>query len=207
MLALAIACAVGCSPGKPTAAQVLQDYVAAVQDEDLRALRCLLAGASPGEEDTPELRADFEAWAAERYRTYETGRDRGGVAFDEEGMLLVKTFGLGIGTYYTVQATRHDGDQLLADTAITFGYREVDYSALSPGTTFYLAGWPAGRIEAIQVPSSPDSAQAEVLERIFVRWTFVRERADALCPQRWSALSAALVPDTESVTDWTVEWR
>ncbi|ANM31928.1 hypothetical protein ABI59_23730 [Acidobacteria bacterium Mor1] len=195
--------AAGCGPGEEDAADGVHAYIKAVQDGNFSALRCALAGAAAEGSDP----AAFEAWARDLYLQYETGRDQGGVAFDEEGLLLVKTFALGKGTFYSVLQSESSAETLTVDTLVRFGYTQIDYSALSPGTTFYLAGWPPGRIRAMRVPGRADTLRAEVLERIVVRWTLVREPAAGGCPERYSVYRVEPVEDTGERINWAVEWQ
>ena len=192
-----------CGPGKDAAGEVIRDYVQAVQDRDVPALRCLLVGADAEDADP----AAFEAWLDDRYARYETGRDQGGVELDEEGVLLVKAFALGKGTYYYVERSERQGDALIADSRVRFGYTQVNYSDLSPGTTFYLAGWPPGRIRALRVPARAGTLRAEVLDRIVVRWTLVREPESASCPERWSVAAVEPLADSAERINWAVEWQ
>ena len=204
VLALATA---ACVPGERTAERVLERFVTAVQAEDLDELYCLLAGASQPEgpdADPAKQRADFDAWARSRYAAYLTGRDHGGQEFADDGVVLVKTFALGKGTFYSMERVSHPSrGRLDVDTAVRFGYGQIDYSALSPGTTFYLAARPPGRIVAVKVPYSPEQVSEEVLESTQVRWELARVAATSACPAGWAIVSVVPVAGTETSTQIT----
>jgi hypothetical protein len=190
--------AAACGPSERTAREVVERFVEAVQARDLPALRCRFAGAA-------DPASGFEGWVEQLYRTYEEGRDSGGVTLDEEGLLLTKTFALGRGAFWSLDRMRLDGGELTLDTTVRFGYPRIDYSRFSPGTTFYLASTPLGSIEAIRVPARSAEVSAEVLDTVGVRWKLVRQPAAEGCPERWAVLSAVADPDSVSTT--RVTWR
>lgn len=207
LLTLTVSVGVGCAPGRSTAEEVLQQFTTAVQAEDLDALYCLLAGAAQTDETGAEpavQREAFDRWVHSRFRAYLDGRDRGGEPFGDDGILLVKTFALGKGTFYTVDAvTLNDGVQEVA-TTVRFGYGNVNYSTFSAGTTFYLAAVPVGRVVAVRVPHRPDEIDAEVLETVRVRWRLVRAAATPSCAERWAVASVDAVPGSEMTSQ--VSW-
>ncbi len=200
----------GCGSGRPTADQTIVRFLQAVQDQDLDRLYCLLAGASEAEElgrHAEERRANFDAWALSRYDAYLEGRDEGLVDLDEQGLTMVKLFALGRGTYFSRRAARTQGpDVLLVESTIRFGYPHLDLSGLSPGTTFYLAGAPVGRVHAIRVPAGSRSVSVEPLDSVTVEWTLVRTGPVGDCPEGWRIASAEPVDGTEVLTEITWEF-
>jgi len=195
-----------CAPGPRTAQETLLAYIGAVQEEDVSALFCLSAGATRAEElgGTEEERRDnFQAWAREWYQVYRDGRDAGRVEIGEHGIVLVKLFALGRGTFYDVVAARATGPGTMeVDTQLRFGYSGIDLSRFSPGTTFYLCGSPPGVVHPVLVEPYKE-VSLEVLETVTVRWTLVREEAAGGCPERWAVASAAPLDEglgTERIT-------
>lgn len=201
-----LALAAACTPGPRTAQQTLLDYTEAVQEEDLQALYCLSAGAASATElgaDETQRRAGFERWARQWYESYLQGRDSGRVEFGEHGIVLVKLFALGRGTYYSITGIRSLGtDGLEVETRLRFGYRGMDLSRLSPGTTFYLCGVPPGRVHPIVVrPNREESV--EVLDTLTLRWILSREPETEGCPERWAVASVDPVEGSESTEQIT----
>ncbi len=187
------------------ARQALLEYQRAVQDEDYDALFCLSAGASESAElggDERERRANFEAWARARLDAYLVGRDRGQVELGGEPISLVKLFALGRGTFFEFGPTRRVGrDAVELPLTLRFGYAGIDLSRLSPGTTFYLSGAPAGRVHPVRVPGSPREFTFEVLESVKVVWTLVRADGRDGCPDGWTVASAEPVEGSETTTE------
>jgi hypothetical protein len=196
-----------CGPNSRTAEETLTAYMEAVQQEDLDRLYCLSAGASDALElgvDGAQRRARFESWAGEWYQVYLDGRDEGWVEIGEHGIVLVKLFALGRGTYYEIMGTRALGhDAMEVRTHLRFGYRGLDLSRLSPGTTFYLAGPPLGRVHPIEVRPY-EEVSVEVLETVDVRWTLARRAASERCPEGWAV--AAAEPIERSVRSESITW-
>ena len=201
LLALALFATPSCGPGERTAREALLAYTAAVQDEDLDALYCLSAGATEALElgaDDVSRRSGFRRWARDWYRTYEEDRETGEVDFGEHGIVLVKLFALGRGTFYTVTQTRRTAPEVMEVlTRLRFGYAGIDLSRLSPGTTFYLCGAPPGRVHPIVVEPYRE-VSVEVLDTLMLRWTLVRQSEGSGCAERWAVASVAPVEGTES---------
>lgn len=198
-----------CGPGLPTASDTLDAYFDAVQSHDVDALYCLSTGAA----DTPDpaggrrtSRETFEAWVQGEYDAYLEGRDRGLVPLEDSGVRVVQLFSLGRGTFFTYGPVVHPGSGALAvETALRFGYGNLDLSGFSPGTTLYFAAAPAGRVVAVRVPQGSDERSAEVLDELVLRWTLVRSPAGEECPARWTVASVEPIEDsevTEEIT-WT----
>lgn len=203
---LLVLAAGSCAPGPRTAQDTLLRYMRAVQDEDLPALFCMSAGATRAEElgvAEEEREGNFQTWAREWYRVYQDGRDTGRVEIGEHGIVLVKLFALGRGTFYDVVGTRAAGPGTMeVDTRLRFGYSGIDLSRFSPGTTFYLCGSPPGVVHPVLMEPHKE-VSLEVLETVTVRWTLVREEASGGCPERWTVASAAPLDEgfgTERIT-------
>jgi len=210
LAALCLFPASSCGPTSRSAQEAILPYLEAVQAEDLDALFCLSAGAREAEElgETPEeRRSAFEAWARGEYDVYLEGRDAGLVEPAGPGIALVKLFSLGRGTFFTIRAVRPAADgAMIVRTALRFGYRRINLSGMSPGTTFYLCGAPAGVIHAVRVPSRPQEISLEVLESVSVDWTLIPSEPSGSCPGGWSVVSAVPVDGSERSTSMTWEF-
>jgi len=184
-------------------------YMEAVQDEDLAALFCLSAGATAAGElgaTEEERRERFRTWARDWYQAYLDGRDEGRVEIGEHGIVLVKLFALGRGTFYDVVGTRVVAPETMeVETRLRFGYAGIDLSRFSPGTTFYLCGAPPGVVHPVVLEPYRE-VSLEVLETIVVRWTLVREAASDGCPERWAVASAEPLAGTSSTERITWEF-
>ena len=196
----------GCAPSP--ARETVLEYQRAVQDEDYDALFCVSAGASESAElggDESERRANFEAWARARLDEYLVGRDRGVVELGGEPIPLVKLFALGRGTFFEFGPPGRVGrDAVEVPQTLRFGYARIDLSRLSPGTTFYLSGAPAGRVHPVRVPGSPREFTFEVLDSVKVAWTLLRVDGRDGCPDGWTVASAVPVEGSETTTE--VNW-
>lgn len=201
LVALTLFAISSCGPGERTARETLLAYTAAVQDEDLDALYCLSAGAADALElgaDDAGRRTGFQRWARDWYRTYEEDRETGRVDFGEHGIVLVKLFALGRGTFYSVTEIRLPApDVMEVLTRLRFGYAGLDLSRLSPGTTFYLCGAPPGRVHPIVVEPYRE-VSVEVLDKLVLRWTLVRQPEGSGCSERWAVASVEPVAGTET---------
>lgn len=197
----------GCGPGERTALDTVLPYLEAVQAEDLDTLYCLSAGAAAAPElgaTDEERRVNFERWARERFRIYRDGRDEGWVELADDGIVLVKLFSLGRGTFFTYEGSRPlTGEAVEVDTHLRFGYSNLDLASLSPGTTFYLAGDPPGRVYPVLVPDRREEVDLEVLDTVTVRWTLVRQEGNAACPAGWTVAGAVPVDGTQNTTHIT----
>lgn len=198
----------GCSPGGlPAPERVLVPFMEAVQSSEIDRLYCLCAGAAGSPElgdDPAERRESFERWALARYEAYLDGRDRGRVGLDGSGIPLVQLFQLGRGTFFRVveeEPVGEEGHRLR--TALRFGYDKVDLSRLSPGTTFYVAGAPAGTIHAARIPAGAGEVSVEALDSIEVEWSLLRAMPADGCPERWTLAAAAPVEGSETVREIT----
>jgi len=206
--AILIASSWGCGSGRAEAERTIFSFVTAVQTENLDALQCLLAGASEPTEDQSESearRSVFDDWARSRYAAYLAGRDRGGVEFDDDGIVLTKAFALGKGAYYEVVRVRQTEESLVADTEVRLAYQSIDISVLPPGTTFYACAAPPGRILALEIPRA-GTVTADVIDAVHVRFTLVRSAATPHCPERLAVAAVELLPGTVESREITWEF-
>jgi hypothetical protein len=199
ILMVSVFLAAGCGPGTRSVEQAIEAYCQAVQDRDEARLACLSAGASDTDPD------QFRAWVESQYAAYLDGRDAGWVEIESGGIVMVKSFSLGRGTYYQVDSVRPLGeDAVEATMSLTFGYGSIDLSNLLPGTTFYVAGSPPGRIHPIVVPRGSEQIQQEVLASIQLVWTLVRQPGNGPCEPAWAVNTVAPVED--STRTIRLEW-
>jgi hypothetical protein len=186
---LLVVCAAGCGPGLREARETIDRFLVAVQQDDAETLFCTMTGAAGSEElgaDPEQRRETFARWLASELDVYETGRDEGWVELDGHGVLAAKLFALRKGTFYELAAAeRLDSDTMRVRMDLRFGYSAVDLSRFSPGLTLYFCGAPPGRVHAIRVPRGSAEQRAEVLERLSLEWTLVREDGSDGCPQGW----------------------
>ena len=199
---------VGCGQSGPTAPQTVEAFVEAVQSRDLDALYCLMAGASEAQElgtDEAERQAGFASWALALYDSYTEGRDEGWVELDEQGLVLVKLFSLGRGTFFTHTGSRSAGpDVRVLTSEVRFGYGNVDLSRFSPGTTFYVSGPPVGRVHAIRVPAGSEEVTVELLTNVRLEWTLLRTPpGEGRCSGRWAVASLTWVEGSVRSTEVT----
>lgn len=161
--------------------ECLVEFTRAIQDRDAATLFCLSAGAAGSDSlgADPEARRDgFERWFEAELLVYEEARDEGAIELTGHGVRLTKLFALGRGTFY--QEVTHSvvgGGGLLLRTRLNMAYSQIDLSGLSPGTTFYLAAVPVGRVVPVVVPAEAKEISVEVLESVMVDWTLLREEA------------------------------
>lgn len=193
--------AASCGPGRAAASETINDYLRAVQTEDMEALYCLSAGAAGGngqEMNGEENREAFHQWARAEFDAYYTGRDEGRIDLTSSGIVMVKAFTLGKGTFYNLGAVRSAGEGVLeVDMPIRFAYGDINISGLNPGTTFYVCGYPLGTMHSVTIPRRPAEERREVLNAIVVRWTLIRQEAAGGCEDRWSVNSVEPVSGTE----------
>lgn len=204
---LAVVLSASCGAGDD-AETVLAAWFDAVQSGDPLGLADVDASApadrtraGEGQPPTP-----FDAWAAgvtEVLARFEQERDEGRFTIDPRGYALVRAAGLGRGAFWQVErrGRREGRDELLV--RINFGYGEIPYGSLPPGTTVYLLGHPPGTIHAIELGRGR-RVQVDVLEHAYVRAT-LRRRGAGGEPGRGPAveqLAWADRPPGHGVVDW-----
>jgi hypothetical protein len=161
--------------------ECLVEFTRAIQDRDAATLFCLSAGAAGSDSlgADPEARRDgFARWFEAELLAYEEARDEGAIELTGHGVRLTKLFALGRGTFYQEVAHSGVGDGgLLLRTRLNLAYSQIDLSGLPPGTTFYLAAAPVGRVVPVVVPARAKEIRVEVLESVTIDWTLLREEA------------------------------
>lgn len=186
----------------------LIEFTRAIQDRDAAALFCLSAGAAGSETlgADPQARRDgFGRWLEEELRVYETARDEGTIELSGHGVRLAKLLALGRGTYYQEVARRGAGDAgMLLRTRLDMAYSQIDLSGLSPGTTFYVATVPIGRVVPVVVPAHAKEIRVEALETVMVDWTLLREDAIDGCPGGYKI--ASVEPVGTSAQSRSLTW-
>lgn len=201
-------CAAGCGPGLREARGTIDRFLEAVQQGDVETLFCTMTGAAGSEElgaDPEQRRETFARWFGSELDAYDSGRDEGWVELDGHGVLAAKLFALRKGTFYELAAVeRLDSETMQVRMDLRFGYSAVDLSRFSPGTTFYPCGAPPGRVHPIRVPNGSAEETAEVLERVSLEWTLVREDGSDGCPQGWKV--GAVRPLDGTVETSRITW-
>ena len=192
ILLLALVGLAGCAAER-TPEQTLVEFTRAIQDRDPAALFCLAAGAA-GEAslgaDEKARREGFARWFEAELLAYEEARDSGEIELTGHGVRLTRLFALGRGTFYAENGRQAVGQGgLLLRTRLDFAYAHIDLSGLSPGTTFYLAGAPVGRVLPVVVPSGAQEIGVEALENVMVDWTLLRDEASDGCPAGYKIAS------------------
>lgn len=197
----------GCGSAASEISRTIDRFAAAVQNEDLAQLYCLVSGIAGNPEygaDEAQRRSRFEAWVRERFLDYESGRDLGSVPLDARGIVLVKLFALGRGTFARHGPTAQSAlGRATVDSELRFAYRHVDLSPLPPGTILYLAARPIGNVRAVRIPAA-GVLETESLETVRLGWTMVRVEAADSCPGGWVVERASPIPDSETTT--IVRW-
>ena len=182
----------GCATER-SPSECLIEYTRAIQERDAATLFCLSAGAAGSDSlgADPEARRDgFGRWFEAELLAYEVARDEGMIELTGHGVRLTKLLALGRGTFYQEVARNGIGDgRLLVRTRLEMAYSQIDLSGLSPGTTFYLAAEPLGRVVPVVVPAGAKEIGVEALESVMVDWTLLREEAIDGCPAGYKITS------------------
>ena len=205
---LTLAALASCAPAPLSPEEVITEFNRAVQAGDTTSLYCLSGGAV-GEEalgaSAEQRQEGFERWFSAESLLYEEQRERGAVELTGHGVRLARLFALGRGTYYSVIESEPRGEgRLRLRTRLDFGYASIDLSRLSPGTTFYIAGAPAGRVAPIKVPARSEEISVEALESIVVEWELEQQAAQDGCDAGWR-INAVLPLETSAKTT-SIRW-
>ncbi len=175
----------GCAAER-SAKECLLDFTRAIQDRDAATLFCVSAGAAGAASlgaDPGERRDGFERWFEQELLVYEQARDEGDIELTGHGVRLTKLLALGRGTFYQeVGRTGLTDGGLLLRTRLEMAYSQIDLSGLTPGTTFYVASAPVGRVVPVVVPARAEEIRVEALETVMLDWTLLREDAADDCP-------------------------
>lgn len=201
---------VGCETAGQQAEDALERYFVAVQEQDLKALRCLIdPNLVEPESATMTERVTGEDWVRlyleAQLEVYERGKELEFVPLEQDPVRMVKLFSLGRGAFYTVSRSEGDSLELQLTTEIRLGYSHLDLSRFTPGTTLFLGGAPAGKVETIIVPRFSSEVSVSVLDRIDVEWQMVVASADEVCPQGWRVMGADPIEGSEQITATT--WK
>ncbi len=209
-LFLAIIPTLSCSPPlQYEGEKLIHAYINAVQKQDYKTLYALRADLF--EEATHladnEKKSHFENFRrnmGKKYKEYEEGREQGELVFDHDGIILVKAFVLGKGTFYQpVHWMRVSETTAFMDTLLEFGYAHINYSTFPNGTVIYLMGYPLGRVDSLCIQKSGKVAK-RVLKEAKVRWWFEKKKASHLSPSGWYIKSIEVLED--SIKYETVTW-
>ena len=197
----------GCAAER-SPSECLLEFTRAIQDRDAGTLFCLSAGAAGPDSlgADPQARRDgFERWMEEELLAYELARDEGAIELTGHGVRLTKLLAIGRGTFYQEVARTGVGDAgLLLRTRLDMAYSQIDLSGLSPGTTFYVAGAPLGRVAPVVVPARAKEIRVDALESVLVDWTLLREPAVDGCPGGYKV--AAVEPVEGSAQTRPLTW-
>ncbi|MEW5806591.1 MAG: hypothetical protein AB1756_04505 [Acidobacteriota bacterium] len=197
-------------PFRKNAAVIIQTYIDAVQNKDFRTLYDLSVdkrdeSVSMTEEERKEHFDSFTGSLEEKYLHYETGRDRGWLDFEADGVVLVKATVLGKGAFYRVENfIKLPGSVAYVDTIIKLGYPYINYSTLPLGTVAYLLGYPIGKIERLIIQSA-GRVTLKVVKEFTIRWWLESRKASNVSPSGWYLKGVEVLPNTvayETVT-WT----
>ena len=120
---------------------------------------------------------------------YEEARDVGTIELTGHGVRLTKLLAIGRGTFYQEVASNTAGDGIVLRTRLDMAYSQIDLSGLSPGTTFYVAGAPIGRVAPVVVPARAKEIRVDALESVLVDWSLLREDAVDGCPGGYKVAS------------------
>ncbi len=196
--------AAGCTPGRRTAGEVVFPYIDAIQQGNLEAVWCLYAGSAAG--TAASDRAAFQAWARSRLVAFDRGKSAGSVDLGDDGISLVKAFGLGTGTLVGIASVRSAGSgELVVDTPATFHYEQIDASSLPPGSTFAVSVLPLGKMVTVTVTGGSGKTTLDALKTATIRWTLKRMPRKDGCGSDWGVASVAPLAGsaTTAPTTWT----
>lgn len=198
-LAAAVAALAGCRPGRKTAGEAVFPYIDAVQAENLDLLRCLSSGA-------PQSEDEFRTWIRSRYAAFDEGKRSGRVELSEDGVAMIKAFGLGTGTLIGISKVASvGGDALQVDTPATFNYDQIDAPRLPEGSTFVVATLPLGAVVTVRVHEGAGAMSLDALKNLTLRWTLKKMPPREGCTVPWGVASVAPIAGSASTTHIT--WK
>ncbi len=209
-LVLTIIFLVSCTPPfHAEGEKLIQMYINSVQKRDFKTLYTLKANIQDEvknltEEEKADHFKDFQ-WQMERkYKAYKKGREIGKLNFDADGVVLIKGFVLGKGTFYQpVNWIQVSDINAFIDTTIEFGYGHINYSTFPDGTIIYLMGYPIGQVEKLYIQRSGKVAK-KVMKEATVRWWFEKKKISDDSASSWYIKSIEALSD--SVKYETVTW-
>ncbi len=190
----------------PGAEKALALWFDAVQSLDVTALARVDASAPPGAPPGADGEPDeaYEEWAAgvrEAIEQFETERDGGSFTADPRGYALVRAAGLGRGAFWQVERSRRADGAREVVLRVNFGYGEIPYGSLPPGTTVYLLGHPPGTVHVIELGRGR-RVQMDVLRHAFFRARLVRRPGADGPGFAVESLAWAHDPPAHAVVDW-----
>jgi hypothetical protein len=193
-----------CGPGRRTAGEAIFPYIDAVQASNFEILRCLYAGK--GFEGGASAReTDFNAWVDKRLAAFETGKARGQVGLESDGIAMIKTFGLGTGTLLGISSVKGKGDELEVLTPATFNYDQIDAPSLPNKAAFLVAVLPLGTVTTVRVEEGAGRMSLDALKSLTLRWTLKRIERKGACHSEWGIASVAADPGSAKTV--RVEWK
>jgi hypothetical protein len=196
--------AMGCGPGRRTAGEAIFPYIDAVQAVDYQMLRCLYAGERP-----PAGRAasgsEFKAWVDRRLAAFDTEKARGQVDLEDDGIVMIKAFGLGTGTLVGISSVTSRGSEIEVLTPATFNYDQIDAPSLPNGATFLVAVLPLGTVTTVRVQEGTGRMTLDALKSLTLRWTLKPVERKGTCHSDFGVSSVAVVPDSARTV--RVEWK
>lgn len=194
----------GCGPGRRTAGEAIFPYIDAVQTSNYEMLRCLYAGPQ-NSGGSPAADADFNAWVDKRLAAFESGKARGQIDLEGDGITMIKAFGLGTGTLLGIASVEGKGGQIEVRTPATFNYDQIDAPSLPPNATFLVSVLPVGTVTSVRVQEGAGRMTLDVLKSLTFRWTLRRIPRKGKCHSDWGIASVAVVPDSARTV--RVEWK
>jgi hypothetical protein len=193
-----------CGPGRRTSGEAIFPYIDAVQASNYEIIRCLYAGKEfPGGPAASET--DFNSWVDKRLAGFETGKARGQVGLESDGIAMIKAFGLGTGTLLGISSVKAKGDDLEVLTPATFNYDEIDAPSLPNKAAFLVAVLPLGTVTTVRVEEGAGRMSLDVLKSLTLRWTLKRIERKGSCHSEWGIASVAA--DGASAKTVRVEWK
>ncbi len=146
-----------------TLATTANRWFIAIHERDFQELARVDASAPPDREGDV-----FETWKRQVegvLARHELDRDRGVLEPDPQGYRLVLATKLGRGAFWEEVGRVDDEEGPALRIRINFGYGEVNYLPLPPGTTVYLLGWPLGTIHPVRLGEGR-THEMEILEHL-----------------------------------------
>jgi len=142
----------GCAPGGE-AEKALARWFDAIHGPDyVQLARFDLGAPLERPSDDQPVPAAWTLWTAGvqgAIDRYEAQRDSGHFDVDERGYALVRATRVGRGTFWQVERAEGPADAPVLLLKLNFGYGEIPFGSLPPGTTVYLLGHPLGTVHPV----------------------------------------------------------
>jgi len=191
----------GCAPPRPLLEKTCGRFFSAVQRRDFHELAKVDATAPP-EREGPV----FETWKRQVLRLllrYERQRETGRLEPDPNGYLIVRATMLGAGTYWETVERRGSAAEPVLRIRLNFGYGEIPYGSLPPGTEVFLLGAPLGTVHRI-VLGRGEVHELDLLSHLMIDVRFRRPELTAPGDERYKVAAVAWLP--ESAVTEHVRW-